>query len=455
MKAEWANEEMRYLKLKDQRLTERTKQVLGQWSEHPTGSIPEASGDWATTKAVYRLLDNPRMEENAPREAHYQATRERVVGKPRILAIQDTTELNYTGKNVAQALGHLTNARSRGVRMHSTLAVSTQGVPLGLLHQQVWSRDLNSQGKAKERKQKATADKESQRWLDHLQATEQLLPPEVEIIQIADQEADIYDLFALPRRTGSHFLIRISYDRRVEPADSHLWETIRQAPLAGERQVLVHPQVNREGRLARVAVRFASITIRPPHRRSGPGVSLQIILAEEQQAPEGVEPIVWLLATTLPVASLAEALECLDDYALRWLIERYHFVLKSGCQVEELYLQTPERLLRALSLYAVVAWRLLWLTYEARQSPAQSCDTVLQPHEWQALYCTIHQTATPPATPPSLQQAVVWIARLGGFLGRQGDGNPGPKTIWRGLRRLEDIAATWLLLNPSPGSTYG
>jgi hypothetical protein len=455
MGAEWAVEEMRYLHLSDNRLSARTQRVIGALSERPAQSVPEASGNWAATKAVYRLWSNPRVEEVAIRKAHYQATRDRVAGERRILAIQDTTELNYTGKNVAEVLGHLANEHTRGLLMHSTLAVSELGVPLGLVHQQIWTRDLTQKGQVKERRKKETSEKESQRWLDSLQATEAILPETVEIVHIADREGDIYDLFALPRREGSHLLIRVDHNRRVEHEARYLWEAIHQAPVVGERTVWVKPQANREARLAQVSVRFTSLTIRPPHKQPGAGVSLQIILAEEREVPSGVEPIVWLLATTLPVASFQEALVGIDYYALRWLIERYHFVLKSGCQVEELYLQTPDRLLRALAIYAVVAWRVLWLTYEARQTPDQPCDRVLKTHEWQALYCTIHKTATPPATPPTLRQAVFWIARLGGFLGRKGDGDPGPKTIWRGLRRLDDIAATWLLLHSYPYSTYG
>lgn len=455
MEREWVEEEMRCLRLRDQRLTVRTKGVIEMLIQHPTVSLPEASGNWAATKAVYRLLGNPRVEEDAIRRAHYQATRERVAGKERILAIQDTTELNYTGKQVAESMGHLANQYTRGLLMHSVLAASEQGVPLGLLHQQIWTRDLAKKGKVKERRKKATSEKESQRWLDSLQATEELLPRTVEIVHITDREGDIYDLFDLPRRADSHLLIRIDHNRRVEHEARYVWEAILQEPVVGELSVSVRQQANREARLAQVGVRFLSLTIRPPHKQTGAGVSLQIILAQEPEAPEGVEPIEWLLATTLPVASFEDALVGIQYYSLRWLIERYHFVLKSGCQVEELYLQTPDRLLRALAIYAIVAWRLLWLTYEARQTPDQACDQVLKPHEWQALYCTIHQTSTPPDQPPTLQQAVLWIARLGGFLNRKGDGYPGPKSIWRGLRRLDDIAATWLLLNSPPVSTYG
>ena len=448
MGAEWVYEELSTLKLADARLTKRAKQMIASWSAQPAKSIPEASENWAATKGAYRFLENDRVDESQIQAAHYQASQARARGQRRILAIQDTTDLDYTGKQVAEKLGPLSNQYTRGLRMHSVLAVSETGVPLGLVDQLTWIRAAETQGKAKDRRKKDTQDKESQRWLDAVQAAEKLLPPDTEIVHVADREGDIYDLLVVERQARSQLLIRMSHNRRVEHATGYLWDAMRHAPLAGEIMVEVTPQANREARLARLSVRFQTLTVRPPHQQAGRGVKLQFILAEEQDAPPGADPIVWLLATTLPVNSLAEALLGIDYYRLRWLIERYHYVLKSGCGIEELYLQTPERLLRALALYAIVAWRVLWLTYEARQAPDQPCTLVLQTHEWQALYCTIHKTSIPPDTPPSLAQAVLWIARLGGFLARKGDGFPGPKSIWQGLRRLDDIADTWLLLHP-------
>jgi len=448
MGAEWVLDEMKTLKLADERLTRRAKHMLASMSEQPAKSIPEASENWAATKGAYRFLENERVDESQIRAAHYQATQGRASGQQRILAIQDTTDLDYTGKQVAEKLGRLSNQYTRGLRMHSVLAASVDGVPLGLIDQFTWSRDQDAQGKAKDRRKKDTQDKESQRWLDAVQAAEKFVPPETELVHMADREGDIYDLLVVERQARSQLLIRMSYNRRVEHETRYLWDAIRQAPLAGEIRVEVTSQANREARLARLSVRFQTLTVRPPHKQAGSGVQMQFILAEEHDAPLGADPIVWLLATTLPVDSLAEALVCIEYYRLRWLIERYHYVLKSGCRIEDLYLQTPERLRRALALYTIVAWRVLWLTYEARQSPDQPCTVILQTHEWQALYCTIHKTPVPPATPPTLSQAVVWIARLGGFLARKGDGFPGPKTIWQGLRRLDDIADTWLLLHP-------
>jgi len=215
-------------------------------------------------------------------------------------------------------------------------------------------------------------------------------------------------------------------------------------------------------RQARMSVRYATLTIQPPKSRlKEPGLQplqLQVILAEESSPPTGHQAVRWLLVTSLPVSSLEDALRCLHWYSYRWLIERFHFVLKSGCRFEDLQLENAERLKRALASYLIVAWRLLWLTYEARRRPEQPCSEVLETHEWQALYCFHHRTPHPPPRPPTLRQAVHWIARLGGFLGRRADGEPGVKTIWLGFRRLADIAAAWQFMHSmlgNPPSTYG
>jgi hypothetical protein len=448
MGAEWVEQEMRHLELPDTRLIKRAKAMIRSFSEQPGKSIPEACETRAAMQGAYRFLENEDVAEGKIRLAHYQTTAERISGQRRVLAIQDTTELNYTGKEAAKEMGYLANQHAQGLLVHSTLIVSEAGVPLGMADQYAWSRDANEKGKTGERRQKDIQEKESMRWLTALTATEKIVPQGVEIVHITDREGDIYELFVAARQPRSQLLIRMTQNRRVEHETRYLWETMRQAPIGGEITVAVTQQANREARLATLTVRYLSLTVRPPHQRAGAGVSLQFILAEEHDPPPNAEKIVWLLATTLPVETLADALECLHYYTLRWLIERFHYVLKSGCLIEQLYLQTKSRMLRALAIYSIVAWRLLWLTYEARQSAETPCSLILQTHEWQALYCTIHQTPIPPPTPPTLAQAVIWIARLGGFLARKHDGFPGPKTIWRGLRRLDDIADTWLLLHP-------
>lgn len=174
-------------------------------------------------------------------------------------------------------------------------------------------------------------------------------------------------------------------------------------------------------------------------------VKLQVILALEENPPDGIKPISWLLLTTLKVNSFEEAARYVRWYTYRWLIERYHYTLKSGCGIEKLQLETTRRIDMALATYSIVAWRLLWLTYEARFNLDMPCDSVLEIDEWQSLCATINKNPIPPKKPPSLREAVRMIAILGGFLGRKGDGEPGVKSIWRGLRRCS-------LISPQPGN---
>jgi hypothetical protein len=241
----------------------------------------------------------------------------------------------------------------------------------------------------------------------------------------------------------------------VRHTERLLGHALRATAAAGTMTVDLRRGDDRPPRQAVLTIRFATLEIAPPsnhpRRKELPHLRLTAILAEEEHPPPGQKPVRWWLLTTLPIATLADAMQAVRWYARRWLVERYHFVLKSGCQVEKLQLGTAQRLERALATYAVVAWRLLWLTYEARQAPDASCETVLPREQWQVLHCVVNKTDTVPATPPSLREAVRQIARLGGFLARKGDGEPGVKTIWRGLRRLEDLVVGYRLSHKKRG----
>jgi hypothetical protein len=446
----WATTEVGHACLGDHRLTTRLIRLVTDLAAQPTASLPHACGTPAATKAAYRFFNTEAVTPQTIRAAHQQATLERMRGAPLVLAIQDTTDLDFRHHPSTKGLGPINSAGSPGLKVHSVLAVSPEGVPQGILHQAVWARDPATSGKLQHRRQRETAEKESQRWLTAWECTQATVPEATRVLTIADREADIYDLFALPRRLGADLLIRATHNRRVQHEAQYLWEAIRQAPLGGQMQVDVQRAQARPARQATLAVRWATLDVAPPrHRRRRKRLQplqLQVLLAEEVDPSAGVTPICWLLVTTLPIATWTEAVACVHWYTQRWLIERYHFVLKSGCRMEALQLETAARLERALAVYSVVAWRLLWLTYEARAHPEASSATVLALHEWQALYATMHRTPYLPSQPPSLREAVRWIAQLGGFLGRKSDGEPGVQVIWRGLCRLEDIAATWALL---------
>jgi hypothetical protein len=322
------------------------------------------------------------------------------------------------------------------------------GVPLGLLDQQEWARKEEEYGKKRQRKMKATQEKESQRWLDCVTAVGERVGEETGVIIVGDREADIFDLFAQHRRNGVELVIRCAHNRAVVGTPNMLFDKVLAAPSAGIKQIQITRARDRKARMAQVEIRFVAVEILPPRYRKGEHLSavpLWAISVKELAAPIGVNSIEWLILTTIAMTSIEQAWQCIQWYTLRWLIERYHYVLKSGCQVEELQLEEAERITRALAVYSIVAWRLLFLTYSARINPEQSCTAMLEQYEWEALSCFLQKTQHPPSDSPTMRQAVQMLAQLGGFLGRKGDGHPGVKVIWRGLKRLDDIAQAYLI----------
>ena len=461
----WAAEELKYAKLPDRRLNKRLITIVENLAAQPSASIPQASGDWANTKATYNFWRSERFESEEIIDAHRRKTAERASSQKVILAIQDTSDFNFThhkSKTYEQGFGQTcSQAYVRGLKVHSTLASSTQGIPLGILDQQIWSREpQKTKRKTKKKVSRTIKDKESKRWLTGLVSTELAIPTDTTVVTITDREGDMYQLFALEREANSQLLIRAKHNRPIEHEQKYLQDAVANVPASGTLEVLVPKQEERAARNAILTVRYGSFTILPP-QNSRPNshfqpITLNIVFALEENPPSGVKAINWLLLTTLTVKSFEDAVGCIRWYSYRWLIERYHYALKSGCGIEHLQLETADRIKKALATYAIVAWRLLWLTYASRECPDIPCDTVLEAHEWQSLYCHVHHTLRPPTKPPSVQQAVVWIAKLGGFLGRKLDGFPGVQTLWKGWQRLHDIAFTWKLAHSAPTfDTYG
>jgi hypothetical protein len=443
----WADDELHDAPLGDPRRRRRAAQVLHALAAHPTASVPRACGPWAATKATYRFLANPAVAPAALRTAHQTRTLERMAPEPLVLLVQDPTYLDFSSQPHTRGLGPIhTRGRPRqGLVVHSTLALSAEGVPLGVVDQQVWARDPATVGQAQQRKQRPITAKESHKWLTALAASTTALPVEQRALVVADREADVYDLFLAPRAAGVELLIRAAYDRAVQPAappGALLWATAQALPEQERRCMEVPRADHRPGRIATLGLRWGTVTLQPPRARRTeglPAVGVQVVLVQEVDAPVGVVPLQWLLLTTLPIASAAGAWQIVAWYRLRWRIEQFHYVLKQGCQIEHLQLDTAVRLERALALYSVVAWRLLWLTLAARQTPEARAEPVLRRAEWQTLWCVHHHQPVPPDDPPTLREAVRWIGQLGGFLARRGDGEPGVKALWVGWQRLTDM----------------
>lgn len=385
----WAASELHSVAFKDRRLSKRLFRLVDDLSAHPSASIPEACGSWAATKAAYRFLDSERVTPQAIRRAHDDGTLTRVGAQTTVLVIQDTTELDFTSHPATSGLGYLDHPKHQGLKVHSALAATTEGVPLGLVDQAVWTRDPTTLGKKHQRTKRQTAEKESQRWLNALSASQKAIPEDIRVITVADREADLYPLFAAPRRSGAELLIRAAQNRLVDGDTRLLEQAIAASPVKGTLPMSVPRKDQQEARQATLSLRWSTIQLAPPQKAKAratlPHIALQVVVAEEESPPEGVKALRWVLLTTLVVAEFEDAIRIVRWYRTRWRIERYHYVLKSGCGIEKLQLERAERLQRALAVYCVVAWRLLWLTYQARQEPEERCTLVLAQHEWQAL----------------------------------------------------------------------
>jgi hypothetical protein len=442
----WAWEELRSTHLGDPRLELRLPRMVEGFAEHPEASCTEALGK-AGAKAAYRFWDNSRVKAEDVLAGHAEQCVRRSMEYPVVLVAQDTTEINLTDHPATRGTGYLGSPRCRGLLLHSLLAISPTGVPLGVVRQITWTRPLQQLGKRHRRRQTLLREKESQRWLDGLTATAESFPQHPHVVLMGDRESDIFDLFAAPRPGHVDLLVRVCREkRRVEHPTKYLDAALKSQPVRGHVKIHVAARANRQERTATMAVRWLSLDVHAPcHGPKRPAIPLNFILVEEIDPPKGEKPVRWLLATTLPVESLEDALRYVQWYAYRWTIERFHFVLKSGCKIEERQLETVERMERALPVFSIVAWRLLWLTLQARETPHVSCTMILEEFEWKPLWITVHaRTHSLPVKPPTLREAVRMIAQLGGFLGRKCDGEPGPQTLWRGLRRLHDLSHGWL-----------
>ncbi|NQT19235.1 MAG: IS4 family transposase [Planctomycetes bacterium] len=481
----WAAEEFADVDLGDQRLNARLARICESFSESPESPINQACEDWAETKAAYRFFQNKKADVREILAAHRRKTVARASRHETVLAIQDTSYCVYSSHPKTEGLGRMSLKKgknvekiySNGLVMHTCLAVTTGGLPLGLLAQKIFARKLRPE---KQRRSAAgrhvqdvlpVEEKETYRWLETLMTAEGAVG-DTRMVTVCDREADFYDLFKLSDQMGARVLVRASADRTVnrrsryaEKGVGKLWDHLRSQPGAGSFTVDI-PKKNktkhskaRDARSATVTVRFAPFLMNPPrnHPKHGceelPDIDMSAVYVVEPKPPADEDPLEWMLLTNLPVKSLDEAREKVRWYCLRWRIEMYFKVLKSGLKVEACRLAHAERLMRYLTVMSIVAWRLFMITIMARTDPTTPCTALLADHEWRVLFLRVNRNQKLPESVPTIAEAVTWVARLGGFLARDGDGPPGTVTLWRGWKRLADLTDGWsLAIQPN---TYG
>ena len=450
--------ELASIDLGDRRLNRRAQGMLEKLGDKPTVSIPAACGGWDETKAAYRLFDHPDVTAGRVLAPHIACTEERLRAYPRVLCIQDTTELDYTGMKGVIDLGPLNYENRWGMYLHPTLAVTPERVPLGVLDMHSWAREPGSLGQPTD-PNRPLEEKESARWVDGFARVNELAEQlsDTRLTYIADREGDIYDLFveAPCPEHGADWLIRVQHQDRLLADGRKLRAALDTAPVLTEITFDRPASNGQPARTVEQQIKVVRVTLKAPARpdRTLEDVTVTALLATEENPPAGEDPLGWLLLTNLTVDTPEQAIEKLSWYLCRWQIEVYFKVLKSGCRVEQLQLEKRQRLEPALAFYTIIAWRVLFLTMLGRDCPEMSCDTVFADEEWKAVYL-VTQRKPPPDEPPALDTMVRMVASLGGFLNRKSDGFPGPKTLWIGLQRAADFVLA-LEAQRSIGESYG
>ncbi len=463
--ATWAENEFGAAPLGDARLTQRLVRSAEVQARSPTKTFfAAAAGCEATVKGYYRMIEHPDYDAVSASTivgAHRERTLRRMQGQPLSLLVQDGTDLNFATRHGCEGLGEIGRNKGSsgtpGLHLHTTFAVSGDGVPLGVVGLEFDAPD------GRPDKDRPVEERKTGRWLRGLRhsiaAAKEL--DGVKAVAVMDREGDVFDVFHEHRASGCRrlsLLVRAQHDRSFGRGRPKLFERVRAVPEAGQFSITVERLsarrsasgqkafAGRARRKARVSLRWLELAVPPPAKekaRFGPEpLALNAVHVAEVDVPDdGSEPVAWTLLTTLPVASLHQACEVVRLYGLRWRIEDWHRILKSGCKVETIAHRTGTRIERAVAINAVIAWRIATLTHLARTKPELPATTAFTDIELALLTDFARVRKLPP--PEDLGQAFRLVATMGGYLNRSNDGPPGAEIAWNGQAALSFTA--WML----------
>jgi hypothetical protein len=419
----WADNEFGGAVLGDVRLSERLVDCARSQAAMPGRAFcAVAQGDWPAIKGYYRMIDKP-AESKVSMEAilapHRRRTVQRMAAQKTVLCIQDGTDLNYSRLAQCEGLGVIgsnqTGAKSSGLHMHSTFVVSTEGLPLGVLAARCTAPLPKVKDDSKPAKVVPIEEKKTFTWILGLRECVKLAPelPNTRQVSVMDREADFFELFEEQRQSSAvDMLVRAKHDRSTN-GDLHLFESVRQTPVQGQLRINVPRQSarpkkskqkarpERAARKADVDLRYQKIALRPPpeHKEKRP-IALWVVHVMETAPPTGAEPLEWFLLTTIEITTAEQAQECLRWYCLRWRIEDWHRVLKSGCHIEMLQHKSADRLERAIGINLVIAWRIMLMTLLGRTCPELPADVLFSDLEIEVLAAYAKKKELP--NPPDL-----------------------------------------------------
>ena len=437
----------------DKRLSKRLPIILEQLSREPTASISAACKDPYQAKAAYRFVGNDEVTyEEIVKTAHDITIANIYAAKPSVVLIpQDTSEMNYSNLKAASGLGNIGSSKTAmGIHAHSALAISDAGEMFGLVAQKLWVRPPENFGQSDTKRSKLPIEeKESYKWLETLDMVGASFPEGTKVVHVCDREGDIYELFCKAEKSGALYLCRRFHNRPIaeENGLKKLDDLVDALPNAGILDIRVprDSHTGREARTAKIAIKFGKCKTTKSSKLAGnkelpDSIEVYFVSAEEVNPPEGQEKILWKLITNVPIKDFENAATAIQWYTQRWKIETFHRTLKSGCKVEDIQSGSAEKLMKLIAIYSIVALDIMLISYVARTQPDVSCENWLTEDEWKILCRVANKTKTLPEKPPTIHEAVVMIAKLGGFLARKSDGFPGVTVIWRGLTKFYFIA---------------
>lgn len=443
----WVEAQFKGVELGDERRNRRLVCVAKDLAERPNGTLPSSFATRAGLKASYRLLSSDDVSYEQVIRQHVLMTRKDCEKQGEFLLLQDTTTLDFSTHPMTKGLGRIGNDGGYGMLLHTALAVRVEswtvqdGVTtsmVGLAGQMCWTRKGKAKRQVESRMDRLRRHRESMCWTEVLQDVGRA-PTGVKWTVIGDRGADLYELFEYCQAQDLQFVVRACSSRSLASEDAHSFDVVKQAPVLGSFTLRLRARPGVRARTAQLEVRSCSVTVRGAQRIGGrrPPIMLNVIDVSETSAPRGVNPLHWVLYTSLPCASFEDVLRCVHLYEKRWLIEEYHKALKTGTAVEKSQLSTAERLKNLLGILAVVAVWLLGLKLIAAVHPDEAASsTFLSP----AAKAVLEAKKSRPLEGWTNKTLLVAIAMIGGFLGRNSDGLPGWQTLWRGWQRLELMA---------------
>src|SRR3989440_2785619 len=436
----WAERTFGRVQLHDRRRTRRAVQAANRMAANPLGSLPAQMQTWRETKALYRLLDEPDVSFAALMQPHLQQTREQANSAPVVLLVQDTTDIDLSHRRKISGVGQIGNERGRGFFVQTVLAVrpGTREV-LGCMAQEPFVRVPAPEGEQRYQRRKRE-ERETDVWMRQVQTIG--TPESASLwVHVGDRGADMFPFFQACRSTQTHFLVRAAQNRRVQESEEEITYSLTQArtfPSQASRVLELPARHGHQKRSAQLQLAFGQMTLLPPRhepRASKEPLTVWVIRVWEEEAPEGEEPLEWVLLTSVPTTTIEEAWERVDWYGRSFLDEDYHQCLKSGCRIEQRQGPPVDGLMRLLGLLSPLAVRLLQVRACAREDPERPANAVIEPL---MLVVLAQRSGHAPAT---MTVGTFWteVARLGGYLARSHDGPPGWRTIWKGWLSLQTL----------------